>query len=65
MRDPRARSYGQGFIDGVSEALDQLEGRSTRAPSGCYDGPLPDELRDWIAGVRARHDQVRAEDGLR
>lgn len=49
------RTYTDGLRDGVLMVLDHLEGRSEAdSPEGCYRGPVPDELREWIAGVRAR-----------
>lgn len=51
---PAASGYHSGYTDGVAECLDQLEGISKASPGGCYRGPLPDELKNWIEGVRRR-----------
>lgn len=41
--DARLLAYRRGFLDGLEETLDQLQGRSTMAPGGSYTGPVPDE----------------------
>lgn len=51
-------SYKAGLRDGILECLAQLEGRSKYAQG--YAPELTDELRDWIAAVRARVDQEEA-----
>ena len=54
VRHNLAKSYADGFKDGIAEVLDQLENRSEAAPEGGYRGPLPEELTTWIVAVRRR-----------
>jgi len=51
-------AYSAGLADGVTITLDYLEGRLGLEvlEDGIYKGPMPDELRTWIAGVRERED---------
>jgi hypothetical protein len=57
-------AYIDGPSDGIELVLDQLDPASrarSLAPEGRYDGPVPDELRDWMAWARANIDRERAE----
>lgn len=45
------KQYGNGIVAGVQMTLDHLEG--IEAGGVPYKGELPDDLRKWIAGVRA------------
>lgn len=58
---PEAKAYHAGYVDGIGEMLNQLTGQSQNAPAGCYHGPVPDELQIWLAGVRKRLDNMKAE----
>lgn len=46
-------AYSDGLRDGVLMVLDHIEGTED-ATATSYTGPLPDELRAWLAGVRRR-----------
>lgn len=46
-----AKTYSDGLQDGTLIALDMIEGRAQYGGIP-YSGPLPDELRDYIARVR-------------
>jgi hypothetical protein len=58
---PSAMAYHQGYLDGLAETINQIEGRSDVAPAGNYRGPLPDELVIWLTNVRKRLDMERAK----
>lgn len=60
MRDAAVSTYRAGWIDSATELLDHLEGREGASVDGCYRGPMPDELREWLAEIRAGVDAVRA-----
>ena len=62
IREARLDAYRAGLIEGCEMVLDHLSASpAAAAPSGVYCGPLPDELREWIAALRARLDQEKAE----
>jgi hypothetical protein len=61
MADAARSLYVDGLSAGVEMTLDQLDPRTSRHPSGAYHGPMPEELRDWIASTRARVEGDRAE----
>lgn len=46
-----ATVYAKGLEDGTLITLDMLEGKAEYGGVP-YDGPLPDELREYIAQVR-------------
>lgn len=51
----KLRAYQDGMKDGIKMMLDQIQADpAALAPEGQYHGPMPDELRDWLAGVRRR-----------
>lgn len=51
----------EAFAAGSKAALDAiLNVGDMHGRSSVYTGPVPVELRDWIAGVRARYDQLEA-----
>lgn len=51
----KLRAYQDGMRDGIKMMLDQIErAPAALAPDGQYTGPIPDELRTWLAGVRRR-----------
>lgn len=51
----KLRAYQDGMKDGIKMMLDQIEADpAALAPEGQYHGPLPAELREWLAGVRRR-----------
>ena len=55
-------TYVDGLADGIEMALNQLDPRATPShPGGRYEGPVPDELRDWIVWARANLDRERAQ----
>ena len=53
---PATQVYMEGMYDGATMVLDHLEGRKTKEtqPEGVYEGPMPEELKTWIAEVRSR-----------
>lgn len=51
----------ESFAEGSKAALDAiLNVGGMHDREFAYTGPVPDELRDWIAGVRSRYDQLKA-----
>lgn len=54
VRRNLAKSYADGYTDGVKETLLQILGESTIAPDGCYRGPLPPEIKSWVRTVLGR-----------
>lgn len=51
-------SYEDGFEagrkTGIEDTLDAIEGASDPKKTGRYTGPVPTELREWCASIRAR-----------
>lgn len=45
--------YRKGLADGVKIMLDQIEDKDTAA-GFVYTGPIPDELKRYLADVRER-----------
>ncbi len=44
--------YSKGITAGIKMTLDQLEQKGPLVQSGCYQGPMPDELLTWIGQTR-------------
>ena len=49
--------YSKGLQDGILLAIDHLQGK--QAGGVPYDGPMPDELKQWADGVRAALTEAR------
>lgn len=51
-------SYEEGFAagrkSGIEDTLDAIEGAGDPHKAGRYTGPVPPELREWCAAIRAR-----------
>ena len=50
VEDALDREYGSGLTDGMLMLLDRLQGRG----NGAYMGEMPEELKAFLLGVRAR-----------
>ncbi len=51
LTNPLAKAYAKGLEDGTLITLDMIEGKVEYAGVP-YTGPMPDELRAYIAQVR-------------
>jgi hypothetical protein len=51
------RAYRQGLAHGTLMTIDHIEGRPD-VPGVPYDGPLPAELREYLARSRARVEEA-------
>lgn len=52
------RVYGEGFLEGMAALLTALDPPESKRMPDMYAGPVPDEMREWMARSQAQLDQL-------